>query len=269
VVTESAVSAAVTALGKDVGVPLVEPHGRGVRLTASGETFAGYARTILGLHDEAVAAARGDVDPEHGRVRVAAVTTAAEQVLPGVLASFRDRFPHADVQLSVGPSRQVWSSLERHEADLAVAGRPPQWLSGVLTRAVRANELVVVAAPGVADSFDPGTVTWLLREEGSGTRTTCEALLSRLDAEPPLLTLGSNGAVVAGAVAGLGATLVSRAAVARLLDEGRLARVPVPGTPQRRPWHAVTQRHPPPTTLLLVDHLLALPGGDRWRRPAK
>lgn len=267
VVTESAVSAAVTALAKDVGVPLVEPHGRGVRLTPSGETFAGYARTILGLHDEAVAAARGDVDPEHGRVRVAAVTTAAEQVLPGVLTSFRDRFPHADLQLSVGPSQQVWSLLHRHEADLAVAGRPPQWLRGVLTRALRANELVVVAAPDVAAGFDAAAVTWLLREEGSGTRDTSVALLSRLDVDPPLLTLGSNGAVVAGAVAGLGATLVSRAAVAQLLDEGRLARVPVPGTPLRRPWHAVTQRRPPPTTRLLVDHLLKLPGGDRWRRP--
>lgn len=267
VVTESAVSAAVTALARDVGVPLVEPHGRGVRLTTSGEAFVGYARTILGLHDEAVAAARGEVDPEHGRIRVAAVTTAAEQVLPGVLASFRGRFPDADVQLSVGPSQQVWSSLHRHEADLVVAGRPPQWLRGALTRAVRSNELIVVAAPELTDGFDAARVTWLLRESGSGTRDSCLALLSRLDVDPPLLTLGSNGAVVAGAVAGLGATLVSRAAVAQLLEGRRLERVPVQGTPLRRPWHAVTQRRPPPTTGLFVEHLLELRDGGRWRRP--
>jgi len=48
--------------------------------------------------------------------------------------------------------------------------------------------------------------------------------------------------VVAGAVAGLGVTLVSRDAVARQLAEGELVPVVLPGTPLRRPWHAVTHR---------------------------
>ena len=47
VVTESAVSAAVAALTRDVGLPLLERQGRGLRLTASGRTYAGYARAIL------------------------------------------------------------------------------------------------------------------------------------------------------------------------------------------------------------------------------
>ena len=63
VVTESAVSAAVAALTRDVGAPLLERQGRGLRLTASGLTYAGYARTILGLHAEALAAVRGEADP--------------------------------------------------------------------------------------------------------------------------------------------------------------------------------------------------------------
>lgn len=267
VVTESAVSAAVAALTKDVGVPLVEPHGRGVRLTRPGETFASYARTILGLHDEATAAARGDVDPEHGRIRVAAVTTAAEQVLPGVLASFRQRHPSVDLQLAVGPNERVWSLMSSHEADLAVAGRPSQGADDLSVCALRGNELVVVATPDVADGLDTASTTWLLREAGSGTRTACEALLSRLDVDPQRLTLGSNGAVVAGAVAGLGVTLVSRAAVAQLIDEGRLVRVPIPGTPLRRPWHAVTHARMPATTRLFVNHLLRQRDGGAWRRP--
>ncbi|WP_232784568.1 LysR family transcriptional regulator [Carbonactinospora thermoautotrophica] len=66
VVTESAVSAAIAALTREVGVPLVEREGRGLRLTLSGRTFADYARTILGLHEEALSAARGEMDPERG-----------------------------------------------------------------------------------------------------------------------------------------------------------------------------------------------------------
>jgi len=269
VVTESAVSAAVAALTRDVGTPLLERQGRGLRLTPSGRTYAGYARTILGLHEEALTAVRGEADPEQGRVRLAAVTTAGEHVLPAVLASFRDRHPGIELGLEVGTREHVWGLLEAHEADLVIAGRAPASLP-VTVRAVRPNTLIVVAAPAVAAGFRLERTTWLMREAGSGTRETCEALLAALDAEPPTLTLGSNGAVVAGAAAGLGATLVSRDAVGGLLADGRLTEVPAPQTPMRRPWHAVTYPRTSAATEVLVAHLLAGdgPAATRWRRPA-
>ena len=129
--------------------------------------------------------------------------------------------------------------------------------------------LVVVAAPGVARDFDPSRTTWLMREEGSGTRETCEALLGALDADPPTLTLGSNGAVVAGAAAGLGVTLVSRDAVRGLLAAGEVTEVAVPQTPMRRPWHAVTYPRASAATEVMVAHLLAQGGpAERcWRHP--
>jgi DNA-binding transcriptional LysR family regulator len=269
VVTESAVSAAIAALGREVGVPLLEREGRGLRLTASGRTYAGYARTILGLHDEALAAARGDTDPEHGRVRVAVVTTAGEHVLPALLAAFLARHPGVDLQLEVGTSEQVWELLGTHRADLAIAGRPPQRLDGAAVHAVRPNALVVVASPATAGSFDPGRTRWLLREAGSGTRTTCEALLAGWEVDPPRLTLGSNGAVVAGAAAGLGVTLVSRDAVARQLADGGLVAVKAPGTPLRRPWHAVTAGQVPASTTLLIGHLLRSADTGGWRPPGR
>jgi len=263
-VTESAVSAALAALTREVGVPLLERHGRGLRLTEPGRIFAGYAREILGLQEEGLAAARGDADPERARVRVAAVTTAGEHILPVVIASLRERHPGVDLRLEVGNRERVWGLLAAHDADLVIAGRPPRSLD-VAVRAVRRNELVVVGPPGIAD---PMGATWLLREAGSGTRAACQALLAELDADPATLTLGSNGAVVAGAVAGLGVTLVSRDAVAEMLAAGRLAELAVPHTPLRRPWHAVSHRHASAAVELLVEHLCAQPGplATRWRR---
>jgi DNA-binding transcriptional LysR family regulator len=71
------------------------------------------------------------------------------------------------------------------------------------------------------------------------------------------MTLGSHGAVVAAAVAGLGVTLVSRPAVRRELDSALLVELPVPGTPMHRPWHIVTHSAPTGSTELLISHLLA------------
>jgi LysR family transcriptional regulator, low CO2-responsive transcriptional regulator len=263
-VTESAVSAALSALAREVRVPLVERDGRGLRLTASGQAYSGYARAILGLHEEGLAAARGDRDPERGRVRVAATTTAGEYLLPAVLASFLDQHPAVDLRLEVGSSERLWAWFGAHEADLVIGGRPPGHARDARICATRPNMLVVVAAPAVAAGFDISRTRWLQREAGSGTRAAGEALLESLDADPSRLTLGSGGAVVACAAAGLGATLVSRDAVSRQLQDGELAEVAVPGTPLRRPWNAVTHGRQPGATALLVRHLLDREG---WRRP--
>jgi LysR family transcriptional regulator, low CO2-responsive transcriptional regulator len=255
-VTEPAVSAALAALAREVKVPLVERDGRGLRLTPAGDAYAAYARRILGLHEEALAAARSGSDADRGLVRVAAVPTAGEHLLPAVLASFLAAHPAIDLRLEVGPSERSWAMFTAHEADIMIGGRPPAHATDAVIRATRPNLLVVVAAPAVAQSFDPAATRWLQREAGSATRAHGEALLATLDATPPVLTLGSTGAVIAAAAAGLGATLVPREAIKDRLAAGELAEVPVPGTPLRRPWRAVTHEAVPPAAATLLTHLI-------------
>lgn len=265
-VTPAAVSASVSALQRALDAQLVEPAGRGLRLTQAGEVYAGYVRLVLGLLDEAAAATAGGLDPARGRLRIAVVTTVGEHVLPPFLAGFRQRYPEVGFTLKVGTRQQVWSLLGAHEADVVLAGRPPAG-AGLRVRATRANELVVVGAPGMAGDVDDAT--WLLREAGSGTRATTEAFLASREADPPRLTLGSNGAVVAGAVTGLGVTLVSRDAVQRELGGGQLVCLPVEGTPLQRPWHAVTADRPTATADLFVRYLLdaGAHDGSPWEAP--
>jgi DNA-binding transcriptional LysR family regulator len=262
VVSESAVSVAMSALSKDLGVALVERVGRGIELTPAGRTYLGYARRVLGLLEQGWAAARGVGAPGQGRLRLAAVTTAADQLIAALLASFAAEFPDVELQVDVGSSSEVWDLLSHHEVDLVLAGRPPESASGRVA-AQRDNVLVVVTRPSSVSSFREGETTWLLRERGSGTRASLEALLSARDLDPPRMVLGSNGAVVAAAVAGLGAALVSADAVATELAAGALAVVPVGGTPLVRPWHLVTGTTPTAATRLFVEHVLSVPG---WRR---
>ena len=258
VVTESSISSAVRALSDEIGIALLDRHGRGVKLTPAGERYVDYARRILGLYDEAILAARGEADPENGSVRIAAVTSAGELLIPAALASFRARHPGVVLNLEVASRNAVWPMLARHEVDLVVAGRPPEDLRRkTRVRAVSPNTLIVVGAPALAGEFAPSTATWLLREPGSGTRSALTGLLDELDISPSLLVLGSHGAVVAAAVAGLGVTLVSRQAVQAQLDAGTLVELTVPGAPLNRPWHLVSQVAPTSSTELLVTHLVS------------
>jgi DNA-binding transcriptional LysR family regulator len=274
VVTQAAVSASLAALQKSLGVALVVPDGRGLRLTPAGEAYAGYVRRVLGLLDEARLAASAAADPERGELRLAAVTTAAEQLAPGILGGFRQRYPQAGVRLEVGNRERVHALLDRHQVDLILGGRPePGW--DVAVHAVRPHELVVVAAPELAEQAPgelPGLLawlarqTWLMREPGSGTRATASALLSELDIAPPCLVVGSNGAIRESARVGLGVTLVSRDAVAAELAEGKLTVLGVPGTPLHRDWYLVAHAGELiGPAARLVEHAL-LEGG--FRRPS-
>jgi len=267
VVTQAAVSASLAALQKSLAVPLLRPEGRGLRLTAAGQAYAGYVRRILGLLDEAGLAALAAADPEHSELRIAAVTTAAEQIVPGLLGGFRSRHPGMGVRLEAGNRARVRALLDRHQVDLVLGGRPePGWEVRVL--AVRAHQLVVVASPALAADAAPGPgllpwlarQAWLLREPGSGTRAATDALLAELDIAPPSLMVGSNGAIRGSASVGLGVTLVSRDAVAAELADGRLTELPVPGTPLHRDWYLVAHPDLPPAGRMLLDYVLSQGG---------
>jgi len=256
-VTPPAVSAAVSALETALGTPLFAKAGRGITPTEAGHTFAAYSRSLVGLLGEAAGAVR---DADRGRLRIGAVATASEYVLPRLMASFAAAHPLVELSLLVLPRDELFTQAGHHEVDAVLAGRPPRG-SGLRTRARRPNRLVVVGRPGLESPVTEAT--WLLTGEGSGTRTTTLELLGRLQLTPRQLTLGTSGAVVAAAREGLGVTLVHEDAARDLLVGGQLTAYPLPGTPLDRPWHLCTGAAPTAATRLFLSHVTdpALVGG--------
>lgn len=240
-VSQPSVSAALAALARELDVQLVERHGRGVRLTEAGEAYLPYATQVLGLVDEGREAAHEAVRREGARVRVVAVNTAGEYLLPPLIQAFRGCAPRVEVLLEIGNRRTLLDRLVSHGADIGVGGRAPgREISG---EAFLENELIVV---GRTVPDDLGQAVWLLREEGSGTRAATERFLAERGLEPAeLLTLGSNGAVKQALAIGLGVTLISAHAVSRELGAGSLVRIPAPGTPLVRPWYVLHLRGRP------------------------
>ena len=245
VVTQPSVSAAVSALERELGVRLTERAGRTVRPTAAGDAYAPYASDVLGLLEQGARVARETEEAGPHSLRISAVTTAGEYVVPQLIQAFRERRPEVEISLDVGNRELVFQRVLDHKVDVAVTGRIPDEdrLVGV---DFADNEFSLITAAG-----DPlarrrwvaieelESRPWLLREPGSGTRTLCEEFLASRGIAPSVLTLGSNGAIKQAARAGLGVALQSRAAVELELKLGLLATItPRGGLPERR-WHVV------------------------------
>ncbi|MDQ3644568.1 MAG: LysR family transcriptional regulator [Actinomycetota bacterium] len=242
VVTQPSVSAAVSALSAEVGAALTEREGRGVRATPAGRAFATYAADVVGLLEQGARAAREAADATAREVRIAAVTTAGEHIVPPLLEAFSERYPDIALSLDVGNRERVFERVRRHRSDIAIGGRPPR--EGIEGERFLDNPVAIIAAPsdplaGRA-SVPIGELEgrpWLLREEGSGTRAMTEEFLSTHGLDPPILTLGSNGAIKQGARAGLGLALQSSLAAVLELELGLLVTLDVAAALPERHWY--------------------------------
>jgi len=245
VVTQPSVSAAVSALERELGVRLTERAGRTVRPTAAGAAYAPYAADVLGLLEQGVRAAREAEEAHPHTLRISAVTTAGEYLVPQLIQAFRERRPDVEISLDVGNRELVFQRVLDHKVDVAVTGRIPddERFHGV-DFADNPFVLITSADDPLARRRSVGIEElvarpWLLREPGSGTRTLVEEFLAARGIEPTMLTLGSNGAIKQAARTGLGIALQSRVAVELELKLGLLDTItPRGGLPERR-WHVV------------------------------
>jgi DNA-binding transcriptional LysR family regulator len=266
VVTQPSVSSAMSALGRELGCDLFERAGRGIRLTDAGRAFAPYAEDVVGLLQSGRQAAREAALVSARRLQIAAVTTAAESFVAGLMRTFSDRHPDVELTLVVGNHQDVLGQVLNHTADVAISGKP---LADDRLHAepFLKNEIVCITAPDDPATGGPSMMasalaerSWLLRERGSGTRALNERFLTDRGIQPRALTLGSNGAIKQAARAGLGISLLSLAAVDDELRSGWLGKIALRDGPEARPWFVVRSNVGPvrPAVNLFTEFLRAV-----------
>ena len=117
--TTSTVSQQLAVLAGEAGTPLIEPVGRGVRLTPAGRRLAEHAVTILAALD----AAREDLDPHAepaGVVRIAGFATAIRRSLVPVLAALSASHPAVELRIREHEPPEALALLAEDEVDLAL-----------------------------------------------------------------------------------------------------------------------------------------------------
>ena len=242
VVTQPSVSAAIAALSRELGSELFERAGRGIRPTDAGKAFAPYAEDVMGLLEQGRRSAREAAAVAASKLKIAAVTTAAESFVPPLMRAFGQEHPGLELALDVGNRQRVLERVLAHAADVAITGRPPAD-DRLIAMPIMDNQIVCITAPDdelVGERPVSSSVlaerAWLLRESGSGTRALVEQFLAERDLSPVTLTLGSNGAIKQAARVGLGVSLLSRAAVQAELAVGLVGEVVLEDPPPPRPW---------------------------------
>ena len=116
--TQSAVSMQIKKLEERLDHPIFARDGRGSKLTEHGERLLDYARRIVKLNVEALAAFS---DAELcGRVRLGVPDDYADRYLPEIMARFSRVYPGAELTVVCAPSVDLIAHIDAGEIDLAI-----------------------------------------------------------------------------------------------------------------------------------------------------
>ncbi len=233
-ISQPAITAQVKRLEQDLGIQLLQPAGRGIRLTAAGHTIHEMA-TRLFIVERQIEQFCSDMEQGTvGAISLAATYLPAHFLLPGWLARFKQQYEQVELSIHTTNSADALRMLTNGEVDLAIYGgiteRETEWIR---TEELFRDELWFVVAPdhrlanqnvSLAEMM---TEPFIMREQGSSTRERLLSLCRTNNLPSPRIALQFNGLyeAIQAVIAGYGANFVSALIVRDEVERGQLCRV--------------------------------------------
>ncbi len=251
--SQSATSAAINELERTLELQLFDRIGKRLQLNDNGRALLPQALALL---DGAGWIERWALDREShiGTLRIGASTTIGNYMLPAVLAGFRASLPRPvqqswQVQVAIANTAAIAASVAAFELDLGLIEGPchepaltvQPWLEDDLVVVTAANDPILPRGRKGRISLEAlSNATWLLREQGSGTREIINQLLiPHLHHLRPGIQFGNPEAIKRAAASGLGISCLSRYVVEDLLKSGELVAPATELPPLKRHFYIV------------------------------
>lgn len=191
----SSVSQQLSQLEAEVGVPLLEPVGRRVRLTPQAEILVAHTEAVLERLERAEADIAASLTDLTGTLRIASFQTAALTLIPSALGLLRERHPQLRVHVTQLEPERALPALQARDFDLVIAeeypGNPGARPAELEQEDLLDDPLHLALPPGVAH---PGGETaalrqladhaWVMEPEGTPARHWATAMCRDAGFEP-------------------------------------------------------------------------------------
>lgn len=193
--SKASVSQQLSALERDVGVPLLRRVGRGVQFTPQGNVLVTEAIGILDRLEQAEVAVAESLTEVTGTVHIAVFQSTAHSLLPGALNALRDQHPALRVEVTESDPETGLVGVSSRDFDLILAEQYPgrtRPIHADLDRVVLVHDAIALARhPGTAEEGDAVAALWSTRDEpwvlepaGTASRAWAEQLCRTAGFEP-------------------------------------------------------------------------------------
>src|SRR5258708_1014930 len=142
--TQSAVSHALAALERELGVTLLERNRKGVvALTPVGQKITPHVRAILGQAESIEQEAKAAYGLTMGKLRLGNTLCLSPSLLASVMTCFQQQYPNIQMVLYEGTTQEVEEWIENNIIDIGFVPLPAAGVDGTL---ITTDELCVVVA---------------------------------------------------------------------------------------------------------------------------
>jgi DNA-binding transcriptional LysR family regulator len=264
----SAVSKRLSDLEESSGTGLLVRSAKGVELTPAGHAFLARARSVLDQAELLDEELRHHASGVRGHVRMFANISAIVEFLPAALASFLAKYPDIHIHLEEHVSSGVASGVADNLADFGILSAMTS-IDGLTMTPFRSDELVVILKPDHPLANEPALSFANIVDlplVGLHANSALHNLFARAAAEQGkplnfLIRVTSFDAVCAMVAAGLGISIIPKAAAAPYTTQLRLKAVPLTDAWSKRQLFICTRANTtlPSAAQHLLDHLLTQP----------
>jgi DNA-binding transcriptional LysR family regulator len=198
--SKASVSQQLSALERDVGVPLLRRVGRGVQFTPQGNVLVAEAIGILDQLEHAEVAVAESLTEVTGTVHIAVFQSTAHSLLPGALNALREQHPALRVEVTESDPETGLVGVSSRDFDLILAEQYPGRTRPIhvdLDRMVLVHDSIALARhPGTPETgdatADDATAAlwstrdkpWVLEPAGTASRAWAEQLCRTAGFEP-------------------------------------------------------------------------------------
>lgn len=236
--SQSAASQALKELEESLGYPLFDRVGRDLLITENGLKSLPKVRQIADLLDSLKLA---NLNTMSGVLRIVASATIATYLLPKLIAKFVKIYPEVAPEIHIGNTQMVIDYLDKGKASIGLIEGPAVHKHLQITP-WQHDQLQIFCPPDhplakkSLINFDQlQQQSWVLREQGSGTRAIFDAAIEQVGAQINLaIELTRQGAIKESVKAGLGLGCLSQIAIAEELINGSLVSLKSPLNLSRR-----------------------------------
>ncbi|MBF0287729.1 MAG: LysR family transcriptional regulator [SAR324 cluster bacterium] len=249
-ISQPTVSEHMKNLENELGYKLFDRLGRTIMPTKEADIIYPKALKILEDIEDLIAAGSSSINEVHGKLMIGASTIPGTYVLPNILQEFHKQHPKVFLETIIEDSRKITDMVLNHELLLGIVGAimEPERLTHL---PFIEDELVLACSDKL---FKKETITiqeiydipFVFREEGSGTQSTVHLFLEKHEIYRKKLrviaTMGSTEAVKQALKADLGASILSRVAIQKELQEGSLKEIGINNLKMNRKFYLITHK---------------------------
>ncbi|KGM45735.1 LysR family transcriptional regulator [Neobacillus niacini] len=246
--TQPAVSQYIRLLEQSIGTRLLERNNKYVRLNKAGEIVFHHAKEISALYTKMQTLVDDLTNKAGGTIAIGASYTFGEYILPHIIAKMKEQFPLIHPSIRIQNTKEIIDLVKKHQLDIGIIEGFYE-NAALHSKVVSKDKMVIVASPlhpllsvkREISISDLAEETWILREEGSGTREAAENLFRRYDFTPKnVMEFGSTQVIKESVEAGLGISLLSSWAIKKELANGYIGIIHVNGLPFKRNFSILT-----------------------------